>query len=381
MFFGVAPMILSSQSLRGLIEGRKPMIEADYLPIQQSQIQAASLDLRLGNHAFLMKAAGLPAPSETVKEYIDKCGYCVLGFQNTLDFILPPGQCWIVPLVERLSLSPDHYATFSPKSSVGRSGVFVRVLTDNNTSYDRTPRGYSGPMYLEILSLLSFPVKIAMGTSLVQMRVVEGEEKFVSAAELHHLHARHGILFGRDGNALSWKQFKTKGDGLLFHIDLARDIVGFQAKSTAPKAFCLYERGNRPDVEEFWSPIHRPEDKQFILPRGKFTLLTTKEFVKIPDECCAEVKAYDLNLGEFRTHFAGFFDNGFGGENGTAVVLELFLTSTDFRFFDGQVICSFVFQKTDHVPDKLYGVSSGSNYTKREPSLSKFFKGKDEVWK
>jgi len=372
-------MILSSQGLRDVIFGEKPMIQTrEARAIDEKQIQPASLDLRLGGRVHSMKTAGLPSANQTVEEYIGTCVYDMSHLKPGEYFILSPNVCYLIPLEETLCLSPRHYATFSPKSSIGRCGIFARIVCNNHTAYDRTPLGYEGPLYLEITSFI-FRVCVIAGLSLMQMRIV-AEETSISAQELEQFHSRNGVLFDKKGMALDWKDFVTKDNRLLFRIDLDRDVVGFEAIETAPETLSLFQ-GASCKVSDFWRPIPRPPNGRLILRGNGFYLLATKEYVRIPKECCAEIVPYDVNLGEFRTHYAGFFDNGFGGEKGTAAVLEVHLMDTNFGFFDGQVICSMVFQKTDMVPDKLYGKDNSSNYTNRGPSLSKFFKGRESEWR
>ncbi len=368
-------MIFSSQDFRRAIRGEMPMISS-CLSIREENIQPASLDCLLGDCVYAMKSAGFPRPTETVEDYIKR--YCSGAYtmKDGREILLRRENCYLVPLCEGLSLEDSFFAKFSPKSSIGRGDVFVRTVVDKYARYDRTPKGYHGPLYLEV-SPLSFHSSLYHALSLVQMRIQESDD-VLFIEELSGLHERYGIVHDIDGKIIS--DPATRGNGFLFHIDLSREIVGFEALDVCVQDLSL-GAVDAYEMRDFWRPIPRPRDGTLVLTNGRFYLLATKERVKIPPECCAEIVPYDVTTGEFRTHYAGFFDNGFGGEYGTTPVLEVRASAPDFRFFDGQPICSMDFQRTLDVPDKLYGDGINSHYTGSGPSLPKQFKDREKVWR
>lgn len=369
-------MILVTQHLRGLSNGANPMISSAISAERLTkQIQMATVDCSLGNTIYRMKAAAMPSPGETVKNLIER--FCSYDFTNRKGSVAERGGCYIVPLNESFNFGDNYSTAFSPKSSIGRTDTFVRVLMDHYSQYDRTDAGYHGPLYLEITPL-SFNVAIAPLLEMTQFRVRTGE-CFISGSDLELLHAKHGVFYGKNRRPVENGKLDLYNGSAFFHIDLDREIVGFEAKDNPTETLDL-SKTDHYDMDDFWVPIRRPKNREIVLTPGKFYLLTTKERVKIPEECCAEILPYDVSSGEFRTHYAGFFDNGFGAEFGTNVVLEVRARDLPQRIYDGQRICRMVFERTKEVPEKIYGATSGSSYTNEGASLSKHFKDRVAVW-
>jgi len=226
---------------------------------------------------------------------------------------------------------------------------------------------------------LSFNMKVTPGLEMTQFRVRAGK-CLLSNERLAMLHSKHGVLHAKDGRVLKSDEVEIFENSFFFHIDLDRDIVGFEAKANPTLCLDLSKKEHY-EVDDFWLPIPRPKNGEIVLTPGRFYLLTTKERVRIPKECCAEVVTYDISSGEFRTHYAGFFDNNFGGEEGTHVVLEVRARDVPQRLYDGQRVCRMEFEETMEIPDKLYGADSGSHYSGSGPSLSKHFKDREIVWR
>lgn len=366
-------MILPYQKLKDVISGNDPMIISDK-GISDSQIQPATIDCRIGDRAYRMSTSMIPKYNESVLEMVEK--YSIYDFEIKEGSVLEPNACYIIPLQERLRLPYGFYGVFSPKSSTGRTDVFVRVLSDCNSAFDCVKPGYSGPLYLEIIPL-SFMVGIVSGLEMTQLRIksiskgMNGE--FLSSEELMLAHSKYGLVYSNGGMVVPSGDMVIKNDSLYFHVDLDREIVGFQAKNNPVQQIDLF-RKNHYEMEDFWIPIKKSKNKELILSPNCFYLLTSKERVKIPPPYASEIITYDTNTGEFRSHYAGFFDNNFGGEHGTNAVLEVRARDVPFRIYDGQPICRMVFEKTTEVPEKLYGASIGSHYTGTGPSLSKHFK-------
>lgn len=366
-------MILPYQKLKEIILGHDPMIISDK-GISDSQIQPATIDCRIGDRAYRMSTSMIPKSNEKIKEMIEK--YAIYDFEIKEGSVLEPNACYIIPLRERVRLPYGFYGIFSPKSSTGRVDVFVRVLSDCNPAYDCVKPGYSGGLYLEVIPL-SFLVGIAPDLEMTQLRVKNTNKGtnggFLSNEELMIAHSKFGLVCSSGGMVVPSGDMVIKNDSLYFHVDLDREIVGFQAKNNPVQQIDLF-RKNHYEMEDFWIPIKKPKNGDLVLSPNHFYLLTSQERVKIPPPYAAEIVTYDTNTGEFRSHYAGFFDNNFGGENGTNAVLEVRARDVPFRINDGQPICRMVFEKTTEVPEKLYGASIGSNYTGTGPSLSKHFK-------
>jgi len=354
-------------------------------PIGKEQIQPASFDARLGDRVYRMKSSALPGPNETVMQLIEK--YCMYEFELREDEgrALEVGACYIIPLREGIAPSWIYSTIFSPKSSIGRCDVFVRVLSDYSPYYDKTTVEYDGNFYLEIIPL-SFNVIVYSGLSMTQFRIQDQYNDQLTDEQLRFRHElllksnkEDGVMFSKDKKPLSLEKLPVSGGRLYFHLDLDRSVVGFEAKSSPTEVLDLRKKDHH-NFEDFWTPIKKPKNGAIVLTPGNFYLLPTTEKVKIPSELCAEVVPYEISTGEFRTHYAGFFDNGFGGETGTTAVLEVRVRDAPFRVVNGQPICSMEFFRTGGVPSLLYGADAGSSYTGTGPSLSKHFKDREAVW-
>ena len=363
-------MVLPVQTLSAVSRGASPM----FLNLPEENIQPASFDLTLGDVAYGMRSAALPY-NQSVEEFIARWKRYDFSLKKNQTNVLERGVCYIIPLKEEMRLPPDFRAIFSPKSSTGRCDVFVRVLTDNFPHYDRTPYGYHGKLYLEVVPL-SFNIKVSAGLALTQARIKRKEERTYAPHEISTLHARCGLLYDKDGQPISNDLLRVEGNSVFFSIDLDREIVGFEARPTPTEELDLTLSGkHRPS--DFWTPIGKPRNGEFALTPGTFYLLATKERSKIPMECCGEMMPYDVSSGEVRPHYAGFFDPGFGGDQGTTGVLEVRCRDVPFRLVHGQPICRMVFEPMDELPSVGY---SGHYAKDSRPSLSKHFENRYDVW-
>ena len=373
--------ILAHQSLVQMIRGVSPVIIGKE-PIEDKRIQIASVDLALSDHVYGMRTSVLPEEGMPMERVLEEFANYHFDLTEDEDKLLLKGHTFVVPLNEALSLPKGFSARFSPKSSIGRVDVFVRVLADGVPNFDRLD-GYEGRLYLEITPL-SFGINIRKGQSLVQMRIREGAERFLSSTELALRQASTGIVWGKDGNPLAPNVLRLSGAGIFMHADLDRDIVGFKSRQCVMNELSFARQGEY-DPEEFWEPIPRPAKGYVIIEPGVFYLLATRERIKIPEDACAEMAPYDVSAGEIRTHYAGFFDPGFGGTGpgttGTVGVMEIRGRELPFCLRDGQPVCRMDFEPLDRVPDILYGQSSKeSHYTSSGASLSKFFRRREAVW-
>lgn len=349
-------------------------------PLDDAQFQPASLDLRLGDVAYQLRASFLPW-EETVEGrlgahapdgdlVIDRVA---LGAGATLQ----RGSVYLVPLVEALALPPDVRGRSNPKSTTGRLDIFTRVITDRTPRFDEIPPGYHGRLYLEV-SPQSFPVRVQAGASLNQLRLLVGPTS-VPDGDLRRIYARTPLLYDDDDRPVPLERAGVS-DGLCMGIDLSGrrtdGIIGYRAHPNPP-AVDLSRVGFY-DPAEFWEPIKRPARDAYILEANRFYILVSKERIRVPPEFAAEMVVYDAGAGEIRTHYAGFFDPGFGfGDGsvlGTKVVMEVRAREVPFLVYDGQTSFRVWFERLRSAPARVYGEGLGSAYQRQTLSLSKQFR-------
>lgn len=368
-------MSLPYQLIKTLVEGQSPAVSGT-IAITDRQLQPSSIDLTLGQRVYRISSSFLPRETETVDDLLRT--RTLYDFELRDGSILETNTSYIIPLNERLSLPQHLYGIASPKSSIGRVDVFVRVLTDHNPQYDYIPAGYSGPLYLEIIPL-TFAIKVGPGLAMTQMRLRDVSEVFPTSDELRDAHRQYGLMLDEFGERIPENQLRVKGNVLSFTVDLtSHATVGYRARHYVNELLDLTKIGAH-DVERFWTPVERQASGELILEPNSFYIIATKERVRIPPMFAAEITPYDPSTGELRSHYAGFFDPGFGyGSNGempgNIVVLEVRAHSTPFRLTDGQVICKMMFERVSEVPERLYGAGIGSTYTDARIRLSKYFK-------
>ncbi len=344
-------------------------------PFASDQIQPASLDLRLGAVAYRVRASFLPGPGTTVAQRIAELK--LHEFSLTNGAVLETGCVYIVPLIESLDLPADIAAATNPKSSTGRLDVFTRVIADETRGFDRVAGGYKGPLYAEI-SPKTFPVLVREGSRLSQLRLRHGDAA-LSADALRALHARERLVDRAEA---------VMGDGVAVSIDLSGGIirhgaaigdgiVGYRAKRHT--AVIEVERRAAYEIADFWEPIAARPDKSLILDPDEFYILASTEAVQVPPDYAAEMVPFDPLVGEFRVHYAGFFDPGFGyagaGGLGSRAVLEVRSREVPFILEHGQIVGRLVYEKMLARPDQLYGSGIGSNYQAQGLKLSKHFRG------
>jgi len=350
-------------------------IRAHY-PFAPGQIQPASLDLRLGAIAYRVRASFLPGPGTAVADRL--IDLKLHEFSLTGGAVLETGCVYIVPLIERLALPADVAGATNPKSSTGRLDVFTRVIADETRGFDRVQAGYNGPLYAEI-SPKTFPVLVREGSRLSQLRLRRGDA-VLGADELRALHARERLVDRAEA---------VMGDGVAVSIDLSgggvphdgaangNGIVGYRAKRHT--AVIEVERRAAYEAADFWEPIAARADRSLILDPDEFYILASTEAVQVPPDFAAEMVPFDPLVGEFRVHYAGFFDPGFGyagaGGLGSRAVLEVRSREVPFILEHGQIVGRLVYEKMLARPDQLYGSGIGSNYQAQGLKLSKHFRG------
>ena len=334
--------------------------------ILDDQIQPASLDLRLGDAAYRIRASFLPGEKGTIADKLAQLAYHKVDL--THGAVLETDCVYLVPLMEAVNL-PTRTAGFAnPKSSTGRIDVFTRVITDFGTEFDKVPAGYKGHLYLEV-SPRTFPILVRTGSRLSQLRFRRGSASHADA-ELKQLHDDIGLV---DGPA-------NIDGGLGLSIDLQGDketgLVGWRAKRHA--GLIDVDRKAALPISQYWEPICRDDLGQIILDPDEFYILASREAVTIPPSHAAEMMPFNPLVGEFRVHYAGFFDPGFGaaeaGGKGARAVLEVRSREVPFILEHGQIIGRLVYERLTDIPEELYGADLNSNYQSQGLKLSKHFK-------
>jgi dCTP deaminase len=336
-------------------------------PFDLDQVQPASLDLRLGATAYRVRASFLPGPGQTVAERVADLKLHEIDLRSGA--VLERGCVYIVPLLESLSLPPWVAASTNPKSSTGRLDIFTRVIADGARSFDTVAAGYRGPLYIEV-SPRTFPVLVRTGSRLSQMRFRTGHPR-LSVDEHKALHARETLVFDENLEV---------GEGVPLSIDLkgeARNgLVGFRSKRHT--AVVDVDKKGALDVLDFWEPLSNRGRDEIILDPDEFYILVSRESVHVPPDYAAEMVPFDPLVGEFRVHYAGFFDPGFGhsaaGGTGSRAVLEVRSREVPFLLGHGQTIGRLVYERMAERPDRLYGAGLGSNYQAQTLKLSKHFR-------
>jgi dCTP deaminase len=342
--------------------------------VPDSNVQPASVDLRLGPVAYSIRGSFLPDTDEVEHKLNQhKIGDVDL---TSGDAVLYVKQPYLIPLQERLALPPDVRAKANPKSSTGRADVFTRVITDYSDRFDEVKAGYCGRLFLEVVPL-SFPIRVHEGMSLNQLRLSIGRSH-LSDDELRRFHARtHPLLF-KDDKPVDPDELVV-ANGLLLGLDLRGDRdrrVGYRARQHPP---LLDLASTTQDPGRFWEvAVREPGGHAIVLSPERFYLLMSNEAVCIPPQLASEMTAYDPTSGELRTHYAGFFDPGFGydaaGErHGSRAALEVRAHDVAFMVEHGQRVCRLTFDRMLAKPDRLYGEGIGSNYQRQEETLSKHF--------
>ena len=355
------PGVIPNQQLETMIS--TGVIAADPA-IDPAQIQPASLDLRLGNVAYRVRASFLAGHGAKVTDRLEE--FEMHRVDLTQGAVLEKGAVYVVPLMERLALPDGVTAVANAKSSTGRLDLLTRTITDGGTEFDRVTAGYHGPLYAEICPR-SFSVLVRPGMRLNQIRFGTGNA-VLSDDDLRTLHAQTPLV---DGKAVI-------DDGLGFSVDLRLQdttLVGHRAKPHTG-VIDLDRIGHYPPAE-YWEEVHS-SNGQIILDPGAFYILVSREAVTIPPQYAAEMAPYLAMVGEFRVHYAGFFDPGFGhdaaGGAGSRGVLEVRCHEAPFVLEHGQVVGRLVYEKMAEVPTQLYGAGIASNYQGQGLKLSKHFK-------
>lgn len=335
-------------------------------PLLDGQIQPSSLDLRLGRRAWRVRASFLPGPTRPLRQRLDQISLHEIDL--TGGAVLETGCVYIAEILEGLALPSGLAAAANPKSSTGRIDVFTRVITDRSQEFDVVEEGYRGPLYAEI-SPRTFPVLVRTGSRLSQIRFRKGGARLTDV-ELSELHSRETLVASREPSFQS---------GVAVSIDLTGfegQLVGYRAKRHT--GLIDVDKVGVCKVSDYWEPLLSDGSGELILDPGQFYILASKEAVHVPPDYACEMTPFDPLVGEFRVHYAGFFDPGFGhaaaGGLGARAVLEVRSRDVPFIVEDGQIVGRLVYERMAERPATLYGAGLKSNYQGQSLKLSKHFK-------
>jgi dCTP deaminase len=340
--------------------------------IQEQHIQPASLDLRLGDAAHRVRASFLPGPNSTVEGKIKELRMGRVDLTGAP--ILEKNCVYIIPLLEELSLPENISGKANPKSTTGRLDIFTRLITDYGTEFDRVPPGYKGKLYAEVVSR-TFTVCVRAGMRLNQLRFVQGTADSQDK-EIKKLDRQETLVYMDEETPA--KAILDRGLRVTVNLEASHEneVIAYKARTNAP----VIDVG-RIDYyapEEFWEVRHQTPSKSLILDTGDFYILASRERVRVPPDFAAEMVPFDPSDGEFRVHYAGFFDPGFGyGSNeikGTRAVLEVRAHEVPFQMEHGQLVGRLNYMPLLSRPDKIYGTDIGSSYQQQALTLSKQFK-------
>jgi dCTP deaminase len=361
--------VLPRQLLRQLIDAGT--ITSDS-PIPERNVQPASLDLTLGDVAYRLKCSFLPS-NERVRDKLDTYGMGQLDLREP-GAVLEQNRPYLIPLRERLALPSGIRGRTNPRSSTGRLDVFTRVITDYGNHFDDIRDGYSGELFLEVVPM-SFTIKVTAGLTLNQLRLTVGQSRLTDG-ELVELSQTDPIVF--PGASSDDGDQAVVSDGLFLSVDLSGDVVGFSGyRAKKISGLLELDKVNTYQVNDYWERLPAKDGRLVLDPDG-FYLLVSRERVRIPPGYAAEMAAYDPTSGELRTHYAGFFDPGFGDVPdgdwpGTPAVLEVRVHDVPFALEHGQRLCKLTFERMSARPDQLYGSEFGSRYQRQYVALPRQF--------
>jgi dCTP deaminase len=357
--------ILPFQAINNMVREHEIWSKSEILA---DQVQPASIDLRLGPTAWRVRASFLPGPESTVLDKMQQLDAYPVDI--SAGAVLERGCVYVVPLLEALNLKSGVIAFANPKSSTGRLDILTRLIGDRSSNFDRLERGYQGPLYVEIAPR-TFSVVVHAGSRLNQLRFRRGSP-VIAASELQRLHDSGQLVFAED-NAQDFSERKMLRLSVDLHGGGKGGLIGYRAKKHTDRIDV--EKIAHYDPLDFWEPIYYHRDPPLILDPNDFYILVTREAVRIPPDYAAEMVAYDTSVGEFRVHYAGFFDPGFGwGDAVSRAVLEVRSHEVPFTLEHGQTVGWLHYERMAGKPDRLYGAGLKSNYQGQGLALAKQFK-------
>ena len=357
--------ILPFQAINNMLREHEIWAKSEIAP---DQVQPASIDLRLGPTAYRVRASFLPGPESTVLDKMQQLDAYPIDISSGA--VLEKGCVYVVPLLEALNLKSGVIGFANPKSSTGRLDILTRLIGDRSSGFDRLEKGYQGPLFVEIAPR-TFSVVVRAGSRLNQLRFRRGSP-VIAASELQRLHDSGQLVFA-EANEQNFTERKMLRLSVDLHGGGMGGLIGYRAKKHTDRIDV--EKIGYYDPLDFWEPIHYHRDPPLILDPNDFYILATKEAVRIPPDYAAEMVAYDTSVGEFRVHYAGFFDPGFGwGDAVSKAVLEVRSHEVPFTLEDGQTVGWLHYERMAGKPDRLYGAGLKSNYQGQSLALAKQFR-------
>ena len=325
------------------------------------QIQPSSVDLSLSSECYEIKASFL-SPKNKVREKLKKILIKKINLSKPV--IFKKNKTYIVKLSESLNLNSSIKGHCNPKSSTGRLNVFCRTILDYCDEYEKIPNNYKGEMFLEITTR-SFDIKFSEGDKLNQMRLVYKSNNYLTDKQLIKIHKKNSLIMSKKNNIIE--------NGLKVSADLSNNnkVCAYVSKSSS--SYIDFSKINFYNNKKFWKPL-KPINKTLIIEKDKFYILKSKEKIRIPNDLAGEMIPYDTGIGDFRVHYAGFFDPGFGDPKGSFAVLEIKTNELPFMIEDGQTIARIKYEKLNKKTSVVYGASIESNYQNQKLALSKHFK-------
>ncbi len=330
------------------------------------QIQPSSLDLSLSEECYEIKYSFL-SPKSKVKDKLQHLIQKKIDLNN--QFVFEVNKTYLVRLNEKLNLNRNIFGHCNPKSSTGRLDIFCRTVVDFSDEYEKIPKNYEGDIYLEVTSR-SFNIKFEKGNKLNQLRLVFDNHNYIDDEELNTLNLNDKLVFTENNEDY------IIDNGLKVSIDLSnnKNIIGYVAKSQTP--ILDFNKSNFHNIKDYWEPLFK-KNNFILIEKNKFYILKSKEKVRIPRYLAGEMIPYDTGIGDFRAHYAGFFDPGFGENNGSYAVLEVKTNELPFLLEDGQTIARIKYEKLNKKSNIVYGENINSNYQNQGLKLSKHFKDHD----
>ena len=331
------------------------------LKFYKLQIQPSSIDLSLSDECYEIKTSFL-SPNNKVRDKLKKIYSKKINLKTPQ--IFKRNKTYIVRLNEKLKLNKSIKGHCNPKSSTGRLNIFCRTILDYSDEYEKIPNNYKGEMFLEITTR-SFDIKISKEDKLNQMRLTKKSNNYINDENLKKINKSKSLIFSNKKNLIE--------NGLKVTVDLPNDnkICAYVAKKVS--SHINFSKISFYDIKKFWKAL-KPTNNTLIIKKNKFYILKSKEKIRIPNNLAGEMIPYDTGIGDFRVHYAGFFDPGFGDPSGSYAVLEVKTNELPFMIEDGQTIARIKYEKLNKKTSVVYGSNINSNYQNQKLALSKHFK-------
>ena len=335
-----------------------------FINFKKNQIQPSSVDLTLSEECYEISASFLSS-SKTVRDNLKKVLVKKINLNSS--HIFKKNKTFLVRINELIYLPKNIFGICNPKSSSGRLDIFCRTILNNSNEYEKVPLNYKGEMFIEITSR-SFDIAFQKGDSINQMRLIYNDHNYVNDKKLNEFHKKKFLILNNNNKKIK----PILKNGLKISVDLSSKnlISAYVAKSKSPTLF--YNKIKSHKIKDFWKSIKTP-DNRILIEKNKFYILKSKEKIIIPGNMAGEMVPYDTSLGDFRVHYAGFFDPGFGSINGSYAVLEVKTNEVSFILEDGQSVARIKYEKLNKNTKILYGSNLGSNYQNQGLALSKHF--------